>query len=102
MNNQTVEDFNLYLQNYKELTLTEKQRIVFNKMKELAVITSTFCQEIGSNNKVIINQELADLLQPNYTEDDFAEAMLVLETSIQNSICDFHARNAEILAKNIN
>jgi hypothetical protein len=99
MMNQDQDNFNLYLANFKNNDLKTKQKIVFDKMKELAVVTNSFCKEIGASNEIIINKELSDLLNANYTEDDFAEAMLVLAVSIQESVCDFHAKLADSLAK---
>ncbi|HIS17802.1 MAG TPA: hypothetical protein IAC02_04240 [Candidatus Coprovivens excrementavium] len=90
-------DFNEYLSNYKKLPLKEKQEIVFEQLKMLASMTHSFCKEINAQNEIIINKELTDLKDKNYTEDDFVEAILVLTNSIQNSICDFHLKMSEII-----
>lgn len=90
-------DFNEYLSDIKKLPLREKQEIVFEQLKMLAAISNGFCKEIGAENEMIINKELTDLKDKNYTEDDFVEAILVLTNSIQNSICDFHLKMSEII-----
>ena len=46
-------------------------------------------KELNVDNELILNRELLDLNQDNYTEDDFTEAAIVLINSIQNSLCDF-------------
>ncbi len=92
-------DFNEYLSDIKKLPLREKQEIVFEQLKMLAAISNGFCKEIGAENEMIINKELTDLKDKNYTEDDFVEAILVLTNSIQNSICDFHLKMSDIINK---
>ena len=92
-------DFNKYLSDIKKLPLREKQEIVFEQLKMLAAISNGFCKEIGAENEMIINKELTDLKDKNYTEDDFVEAILVLTNSIQNSICDFHLKMSDIINK---
>lgn len=92
-------DFNEYLSDIKKLPLREKQEIVFEQLKMLAAISNGFCKEIGADNQLLINKELTDLKNKNYTEDDFVEAILVLTNSIQNSICDFHLKMSDIINK---
>ena len=52
------------------------------------------CQEIGAENEMLITKD--ELLSENYTEDDFANALITLINSIQNSICDFDLKLADI------
>ena len=91
------EDFNKYVDNYKKLPLKQKQQIAFDQLKMLAVATHTLCKEINAENEMLINEELNDVEQGHYSEDDFAEAVLVLTNSIQNSISDFHLNLSEII-----
>ena len=74
---------------YKTLPLKEKQNILIEQLKMLSSVTNQLCQEVGVDNEVIVNRELLDLNSNNYTEDDFAEALVVLVSSVQDSICDF-------------
>ena len=82
------ENFNEYMENYKQKPLKEKQDIIIYQMKLLAKFTNNLCDELGIKSELIMNKELLDLNQDDYTEDDFAEAVIVLVNSIQNSICD--------------
>lgn len=91
------EDFNEYMNSYKELPLKEKQRTIMDQLKMIATFTNKMCQDIGANNEIILNKDVAYLNKPNYTEDDFAEAVIVLVNSIQNSICDFDLKLADII-----
>lgn len=91
------ETFEEYMEYFKGLTLREKQGVVLDQLKLLASSSSVICKEIGSDNEVLFNKELLDMNKESYTEDDFAEAVVVLVSSIQNSICDFHLKFTEIL-----
>ncbi len=55
----------------------------------LSSITNQLCQEVGTKNEMLVNREFLDMNHDNYTEDDFAEALVVLVNFVQNSICDF-------------
>ena len=74
---------------FKEQTLKEKQSIIYEQLQMLAGFTNNLCTELNISNEPILNREILDLKKDNYTEDDFAEAMIVLINSIQNSICDY-------------
>ena len=91
------EEFNKYVKDFKKLPLKEKQQIAFDQLKMLAVATHTLCKEINANNELLINEELSDVEKGHYSEDDFAEAIMVLTNSIQNSISDFHLKLSEII-----
>ena len=54
------------------------------------------CEEIGTQNEMIITNDINDVNKDNYSEDDFAEAVITLVNSIQNSICDFSLKLKEI------
>ena len=94
-----LEEFNEYLVDYKKKPLKEKQKIVCEQLKVLAVVCNDFCKEIGADNELLVNSELNDLSNGEYSEDDFCEAVLVLTNSIQNSISDFHLKMSELLEK---
>ena len=49
------------------------------------------CSDDERNHTIELMQEY------DYTEDDFAEAGIVLVNSIQNSICDFHLKFSDII-----
>lgn len=93
------ENFEDYLTEFKKLPIKEKQSIAISQLKMLAGLTNNFCKEINAENEIIVNQELNDVNKEGYTEDDFAEAIIVLTNSIQNSICDFHLKMSEIIEK---
>ena len=59
-------------------------------------MTNRMCKEIDAPNEMLINKEVNDLEKEDYIEDDFAEAIIVLLNSIQNSICDFDLKLTEI------
>ena len=90
------ENFENYMAFFKDQPLKEKRNIVIEQLKILATITNTMCKELNVNNELILNRELLDLNQDNYTEDDFTEAAIVLINSIQNSLCDFDLKLTKI------
>lgn len=90
------ENFEIYMSFFKDQPLKEKRNIVIEQLKILATITNTMCKELNVENEIILNRELLDLNQENYTEDDFAEAAIVLINSIQNSLCDFDLKLTRI------
>lgn len=90
-------DFENYMEHFKTLPLKEKQMIIYKQLKLLSSFTNFICEKSGIKNDIIVNSELIDLEKENYSEDDFAEAIIVLVNSIQNSICDFHSAFADYL-----
>ena len=89
-------DFNEYMEFFKSQPLKEKQIIVIEQLKMLMGLTNTMCKELNVDNEILLNKEIADLNKDNYTEDDFAEALIVYINSIQNSLCDFSNRLSDI------
>ena len=93
------EDINEYMTFFKEQTLKEKQNIIYEQLQMLAGFTNNLCKELNISNEPILNRELLDLKNDNYTEDDFAEAIIVLINSIQNSVCDYSNGISALLDK---
>ncbi len=95
-----TENFEEYMEFFKSQPLKEKQSIIIDQLKMLSALTNTMCKELNISNEILINRELIDLKNSNYTEDDFAEAIIVYINSIQNSLCDFSNHLSDI-AENI-
>ncbi len=93
------QDFNEYINNFKEKSLKEKQSIVYDQLKMLAEFSNKLCKELEIPNEILLNKELLDLTKEDYTEDDFAEALIVLINSIQNSISDYTLGISDLLDK---
>jgi len=89
LNVKTTDDINEYMKFFLEQPLKEKQNIIYEQLRLLASLTNRMCKEIDAPNEVLINRELLDMNNEEYTQDDFAEAVIVLINSIQNSICDY-------------
>ena len=83
------EEFNEYMFFFKSQSLEEKQNIIYKQLQMLAAFTNNLCKELSIDNELIMNKELLDLKKDDYTQDDFAEAIITLVNSIQNSICDY-------------
>lgn len=95
------ENINDYIKYFKEQTLKEKQSIIYEQLQVLMSLTNSLCKELNIENEPILNKEILDLNNNNYSEDDFAEAIIVLINSIQNSICDY-ANGISMLLDKIN
>lgn len=93
------EDINEYMTFFKEQTLKEKQSIIYEQLQILAGFTNNLCKGLNIANEPILNREILDLKKDNYTEDDFAEAIIVLINSIQNSVCDYSTGISDLLDK---
>ena len=93
------DDINEYMTFFKEQTLKEKQSIIYEQLQMLAGFSNNLCKELNIQNEPILNRELLDLKNDNYTEDDFAEAIIVLINSIQNSVCDYSNGISDLLDK---
>ena len=93
------EDINEYMNFFKNQTLKEKQSIIYEQLQILTGLTNNMYKELNIQNDPILNREILDLKKDNYTEDDFAEAIIVLINSIQNSICDYSNGISNLLDK---
>ena len=91
------EDFNEYMEFFKSQSLKEKQSIVIEQLKMLMGLTNNMCKELDVNNELLLNKEVVALNSDNYTEDDFAEALIVYINSIQNSLCDFSNKLSDVV-----
>jgi len=92
-----IENFEEYITFFKNLTLKEKQSIVLDQLKMLSAYTNSMCTSMNILNKPLIDKELLDVNKDSYTEDDFAEAVIVYVNSIQNSLNDYNIGIDKIL-----
>lgn len=93
------EELNEYMEFFKNQPLKEKQNIIYEQLQMLAGFTNNLCKELDVPNEVILNKEILDLKNDNYTQNDFAEAIIILINSIQNSICDYSSGISNLLDK---
>jgi len=90
------EDFNEYMVYYKDLPLKEKQGIIIDQLKMLTTLTNRMCKEIGAPNEMIVTRDVSKVGGEDYSADEFADAIITLINSIQDSICDFDIKLQEI------
>ncbi len=93
------EDINEYMTFFKEQNLKEKQSIIYEQLQILTGLTNNLCNKLNISNEPILNKEILDLKNNNYSQDDFAEAIIVFIISIQNSICDYSNGISDLLDK---
>ena len=91
--------FEEYMKFFKEQPLKEKQSIIIEQLQMLSGFANSLCKEIEVKNDLLINRELVDVRKDNYTEDDFAEAVIVYINSIQDSLCDYASGITDLIDK---
>lgn len=79
------EDFNKYIEGFKLLPLNEKQKIVEDQSKQLLGFIEKLKNDLNIKDELIFNKEILN----TSTSDDFAEAMLVYITMIQESFAKY-------------
>lgn len=80
------DNFNEYVEKYKNLPLKEKKELVEKEMEELLVVLNALNEKIGDTPEVLFNREILDLKKEEATEADFVEAMFVYSYSIKELI----------------
>lgn len=85
-------EFDEYMVKFKQLPLKEKQSITLEQLKMLASLAEEMCKVNNVESELIINRELLDTNNPDYTQDDFVESVIVYINSIQNLICDYNLK----------
>ena len=89
VDNTKEESFDDYMKSFKELSLREKQDIIVEELQIFMDVADKMCKAINIPNEILLNRELIDIKKENYTEDDFAEALLVYITSIRESVFNY-------------
>lgn len=84
-----MNDFEEYMKIFKGLSLKEKQKIVLDELKVLSYYSNKMCTQLGVKNEMLLNKEQLDTNNKVYTEDDFAEAVIVYIGSIKDSLSAF-------------
>lgn len=79
-------NFNEYVDKYKNLPLKEKKELVEREMEELLVVLNALNEKYGEEPNVLFNREILDLKKDEATEADFVEAMFVYSYSIKELI----------------
>ena len=83
------ENFEEYMTDFRKKALKEKQSIIFEQLKYISSMTNTFCNELNIDNEPLLTKDVLKINNDDYSEDDFANALIVLINSIQESVCDY-------------
>lgn len=83
------ESFNAFIDEYKENTLMNKQKIVISELKELIALFQKICSTQNINHELLVNREIIDVNKDNYTQEDFAEAVYVYIQMYKEIMSDF-------------
>ena len=87
------ESFDLYVESYKKLPLSDKKEIVVEDIYSLFSMFERLNTKPPQEYKVVFNREIVDLKKETPTEDDFVEAMFVYINMIQEMLSDYIDNN---------
>lgn len=91
--NNSQNNFDAFIEEFTELDLKEKQKIVIDEFKEMLAVISKLCEDYKINYEILLNRELTDVTQTNYTEDDFVEATYVYIQSLKELLASYINEN---------
>lgn len=91
------QNFEEYMTEFNAKDLKEKQEIIYTQLKLLAAYSNAMCKNLNIKNEILLSKDLLDMKNKNYTEDEFANTMIVLINSVQESINDFTIGLSNIL-----
>lgn len=75
-------EFDKTVEAFKKMSLTEKQRVVIDELKEILAFMDMTMTLSGLKCEVLYNKEILDM-EHNYTEDDFVESVYVYINAIK-------------------
>lgn len=85
----------MYISEYTELPLREKEKRFFSEFVELIAMTKKFCDDYHIETEMLFNRELVDVNKENYSHDDFVEAAYVYLQSFKELYGEFFTRYVE-------
>ena len=93
MNFKKNEDFDKYVNCFKNLSLREKQKITIEELKKIIALFEKINIEQNNQTTILFNKEILYLNNEYITEDDYAEAVFVYINSIQELIAEYIINN---------
>ena len=91
------EEFESYLANVKNKSVEEKERLLFKQLSSIASLTNTMCRTIGLESKLLVNDELLNIMKTDYNQDEYITALMAITSSIQENLCDFDEKISDIV-----
>jgi len=83
MDFQKNELFDIYIDNFKKLTLKDKKKITVDEIKEIMAVLVELNKRQGKESIIFVNREISDLNEGDEIEDDYVEAMFIYIKCIQ-------------------
>ena len=87
-------EFDKTVEAFKLMSLTEKQRVVIDELKEILAFMDMTMTLSGLKCEVLYNKEILDT-QHDYTEDDFAESVYVYINAIKDLMAKYVEKEIE-------
>lgn len=87
-------EFDKTVEAFKKMSLTEKQRVVIDELKEILAFMDMTMTLSGLKCEVLYNKEILDI-EHDYTEDDFAESVYVYINAIKDLMAKYVEKEIE-------
>ncbi len=91
------EEFENYLASVQGKSIEEKERLLFKQLSSIASLTNTMCRTVGLDSKLLVNDELLNVMKTDYSHDEYITSLMAISSSIQESLCDFDERISDII-----
>lgn len=91
------EEFDNYLANVKNKSIEEKEKLLFKQLSSIASLTGTMCRTVGLDSRLLVNDELLNIMKTDYTQDEYITALMAITSSIQENLCDFDEKISDIV-----
>lgn len=86
------DDFNVLMEQFKNLSLEDKKLVLVNKDRELINMVFTIGKMYNKQINLLYNKEIDDL-NFSYTEDDYIEALYAYTYILENAIVQLLDKN---------
>ena len=83
------ECFDAFIEEYKDNSLIDKQKIIISELKELIGLLQEMCSMYNFEPELLINREILDVNKENYSQDDFSEAIYTYIQMYKEILADF-------------
>lgn len=83
------ECFDAFIEEYKENSLVNKQKIVISELKELIALFQKMSSMRGITPELLVNREIIDVNREGYTQEDFVEAVYAYLQMYKELLAEF-------------
>ncbi len=96
-----MENFDEYMVKFKEKSLIDKKEISLEQLKIVAGLVDRMCDELGSDNELLVTKDILEGHTMLDSESEYVEAVVTYTSSIQRSLCSLTDKITEFLENSI-